>query len=201
MEQCGGSVVFDIWDEQTVKRMLLESPDLMPYYPEKRAIKRGIDLAWGKRKINSVVTSSILQGKGIKGIADDLLASIPKMNRDSAIRAARTATTAAQNGGRQAAAEEAEKMGIIIKKRWISVIDHRTRHAHVEADNQTVNLHDPFIVGGEKLMFPGDRSMGASGWNLYNCRCSYGEEVVGFKSILTEEQRKQANIQVRFTDE
>ncbi len=201
MEQCGGSVAFDIWDEQTVKRLLVESPELMPYYPEKRAIKRGIDLAWGKSQISSVVTSSILQGKSIKGIADSLQSRIPTMNRDSAIRAARTAITAAQNGGRQAAAEEAEKMGIIIKKRWISIIDHRTRHAHVEADTQTVDLHDPFIVGGERLMFPGDRSMGASGWNLYNCRCSYGEEVVGFKSILTEEQRKRTNIRVRFTNE
>lgn len=201
MEQCGGSVAFDIWDEQTVRRLLVESPELMPYYPEKKAIKRGIDLAWGKRQISSVVTSSILQGKSIKGIADSLQSRIPTMNRDSALRAARTAITAAQNGGRQAAAEEAEKMGIIIKKRWISMIDHRTRHAHVEADNQAVDLHDPFIVGGERLMFPGDGSMGASGWNLYNCRCSYGEEVVGFKSILTYEQRERANIKVRFTDE
>lgn len=200
MEQCSGSVAFDIWDEQTVKRLLVESPEIMPYYPEKKAIKRGIDLAWGKRQINSVVTSAILQGKGIKVIADDMQTRIPTMNRDSAIRTARTAITAAQNGGRQAAAEEAEKMGIIIQKEWISIIDNRTRHAHVEADRQVVDLHAPFIVGGEKLMFPGDGSMGASGWNLYNCRCSYGEKVVGFKSILTEEQRKRANIRVSFTD-
>lgn len=201
MEQCGNFVAFDIWDEETVRRLLVESPELMPYYPEKRAVKRGIDLAWGKRQISSVITSSILQGKSIKGIADDMQTRIPTMNRDSAIRAARTAMTSAQNGGRQAAAEEAEKMGIIIQKRWISIIDGRTRDAHIDADNQVVGLHDPFIVGGEKLMFPGDRSMGASGWNLYNCRCSYAEKVMGFKSILTEEQRKRANIRVRFTDE
>ena len=34
-------------------------------------------------------------------------------------------------------------------------------------------MDEPFIVGGEKLMFPGNKSLGASGWNLYNCRCSY----------------------------
>lgn len=66
----------------------------------------------------------------------------------------------------------------------------------MEADGQTVPNEEPFEVGGEKLMFPGDGSMGASGFNLYNCRCSCAAEILGFKSILTEEQRKGANIRV-----
>lgn len=40
------------------------------------------------------------------------------------------------------------------------------------ADGQRVGVDEAFTVGGEKLMFPGDRSHGASGWNIYNCRCS-----------------------------
>ncbi len=45
IEQVAGDVGFDLWDEQTVKRLLVEQPDLMPYYPPERAVKRGIDLA------------------------------------------------------------------------------------------------------------------------------------------------------------
>ena len=44
---------------------MVEQPDLMPYYPKDRALKRGIDLAYGKKQITASVTSSILQGKSI----------------------------------------------------------------------------------------------------------------------------------------
>lgn len=184
------------WDESTVKRLLIEQPDLMPYYPPDRALKRRIDLAWGKKQITAVITSSILQGKSIQRIADDLQSRIPEMNRASAVRTARTAVTTAENAGRQDAADDLEKRGVILSKEWMSIIDARTRHAHIEANHQIVDNNQPFLVGGEKLMFPGDKSMGASGWNLYNCRCTRTVHVKGFRSILTEKQRKKANIRV-----
>lgn len=109
IEQVTGDVGFDIWDEQTVKRLISEQPELMPYYPEKRALNRGIDLAYGKKQITASVTSSILQGRSIKGMADDLQSRITTMNRDSAIRTARTAVTGAQNAGRLDSYYAAEK--------------------------------------------------------------------------------------------
>lgn len=187
---------FTLLNEQTIKRLLVEHPDLMPYYPEKRAIERGIDLAWGKKQITSIVTSGILQGKSINSIAKDLMDNIKNMGRISAIRAARTAITEAENAGRQAATEELEAKGVIMAKQWLSIIDGRTRDAHIDADGQEVANDEPFIVGGEELMFPGDKSMGASGWNLYNCRCTRVGVIKGFNSILTDAKRKKANIRV-----
>lgn len=198
-EQADGaldSIDFVLFDEQTVKRLLMEQPDLMPYYPKNRAINRGIDLEYGKRQITSVVTSGILQGESINKMASRLMNRVTDMNQTSAIRAVRTAVTQAENAGRQAAREELEGKGCILQKRWMATHDNRTRHDHASADGQTVDNDKPFTVGSEELMFPGDGSMGASGWNLYNCRCSCGVEIVGFKSILTEEQRKRANIRV-----
>lgn len=196
-----GDVDFALFDEHTVKRLLVEQPDLMPYYPQKRAINRGIDLAYGKRQITSVVTGGILQGQSIDKMARHLMDRVTGMNQTSAVRAARTAVTQAENAGRQAAREELEGKGCILQKRWVAYDDNRSRihngvKIHAEADGQTVDNDKPFTVGGEKLMFPGDGSMGASGWNLYNCRCSCGAEIIGFKSILTDEQRKRANIRV-----
>lgn len=182
------------WDEATVKRLLLEEPDLMPYYPEAKALRRGIDLKYGKRQITKSVTSGILQGKSVGKIAADLQARVREMNRASAVRAARTAVTEAENAGRQDAAGELEKRGVIMGKEWIAIIDGRTRHDHAKADGQVVKNDEPFVVGGEKLMFPGDKSMGASGWNIYNCRCTRATKVIGFKSILTEKQKRQAKI-------
>lgn len=170
IEQVAGDVGFTLWDEQTVKRLITEQPDLMPYYPAKRAVSRGIDLAYGKKRITASVTSSILQGKSIKGMADDLQTRIPTMNRDSAIRTARTAVTGAQNAGRQDSYVAAEKMGIEMEREWVCALGARTRPEHAEADGQVVGVDEPFTVGGEKLMYPGDRS--GSGWNIYNCRCT-----------------------------
>lgn len=177
IEQVTGNVGFDLWDEQTVKRLIVEQPDLMPYYPEKKAVKRGIDLAYGKRQISASVTSSILQGKSIKGIAKDLQTRIPTMNRDSAIRTARTAVTGAQNAGRMDSYAAAEKMGIKLKKRWIATLDGRTRHEHAVLDGQSVDADKPFKVDGYKIMFPGDPS--APPHLTYNCRCTLIAEVDG----------------------
>lgn len=177
IERATGDVGFDLWDEQTVKRLIVEQPGLMPYYPPMRALRRGIDLAWGKKQITACVTSSILQGKSIKGMADDLQTRIPEMNRASAIRTARTAVTGAQNAGRMDSYHAAEKMGIRMKKEWLATLDNRTRHAHAMLDGQKAEVGKPFKVDGEEIRFPGDPT--AAGYLVYNCRCTLVAAVDG----------------------
>lgn len=170
---------FTLYDEQTVRRLIVEQPDLMPYYPKENAVRRGIDLEFGKKQITNAVTAGILMGRSSRGIAADLRRRIIDMSVESAIRAARTAVTAAENGGRQATYEKAAEMGIEMQREWIATKDHRTREWHGRADGQRVGVDEAFTVGGEKLMFPGDRSHGASGWNIYNCRCALKAFVKG----------------------
>ena len=173
IEKAVGSCDFTMWDESTVRRLLVEQPDLMPYYPPRRALNRGIDLAYGKSQITKYVTSGIIRGLAPGKIANELIANISTMNRESAVRAARTGITAAQNAGRLDSYIAAEKMGIQIKRQWMCTKDSRTRFGHGMADGQiVVGTKTPFIVDGEKMMFPGDKSMGAHGWNIYNCRCT-----------------------------
>ena len=176
-QQVGAGVGFDLWDEQTVRRLIVERPDLMPYYPPKRAVNRGIDLAYGKRQITAQVTTGILQGESIKQLADRLQTKIPDMNRTSAIRAARTAVTSAQNAGRLDSYTRAEEMGIQLKKRWLATLDSRTRHTHAVLDGQTRENDKPFEVEGYKIMFPGDPN--AAPEMVYNCRCTMIAEVEG----------------------
>lgn len=177
IEQVSDKADFTLWDEQTVKRLIDEQPDLMPYYQPKRALQRGIDLKYGKQQITASVTSSILQGKGIGKIADDLQSRMRDMSRASAIRTARTAVTAAQNAGRLDTYRAAQDMGIKLKKRWLATLDNRTRHAHAMLDGQTVDVDKPFKVDGYELMYPGDTS--APGYLVYNCRCTQIAEVDG----------------------
>ena len=170
IEKVAGNVGFDLWDEQTVKRLIVESPGLMPYYPKKKALKRSIDLKWGKQQITKSVTSGLLQGKSIGKIATDLQARVTEMNRASAVRAARTAVTGAQNGGRMDSYKAASDMGIKVRKRWVATKDGRTRHSHQKLDGQTVDWDEPFTSELGKIRYPGDPR--AKPANVYNCRCT-----------------------------
>lgn len=184
IERATGSVGFDLWDEQTVKRLMVQQPDLMPYYPKERALKRGIDLAWGKKQITASVTSSILQGKSIKGMADDLQNRITTMNRNSAIRTARTAVTGAQNAGRMDSYAAAERMGIKLKKEWMATLDSRTRHSHAVLDGEKVDQDKKFSNG---CRFPGDPQGPA--WEIYNCRCTM---VAALDDVDTSDAKRRA---------
>ena len=167
IEKVAGNVGFTLWDESTVKRLIKDDPDVMPYYPKERAVKRGIDLKYGQRQIKKSVTSGILQGKSVGKIAKDLQARVSEMNRASAVRAARTAITSAQNGGRMDSYKAASDMGIKVRKRWVATKDGRTRHAHQKLDGQTVDWDESFTSELGKIRFPGDPR--AKPANVYNC--------------------------------
>lgn len=188
IEQVAGNVGFDLWDEQTVKRLMVEQPDLMPYYPPKRALKRGIDLVYGKKQITASVTSSILQGKSIKHMADDLQKRITTMSRDSAIRTARTAVTGAQNAGRMDSYAAAEKMGIKLKKCWLATLDARTRHSHAMLDGEQVAQDKKFSNG---CRFPGDPQ--GPPWEIYNCRCTLIAAVDGVDTSSAQRRARNAD--------
>lgn len=81
IETAVGNCDFTLWDESTVRRLIVEEPDLMPYYPPDRALKRGLDLAYGKQQITSRVTSGILRGLAPSKIASELMNGITAMNR------------------------------------------------------------------------------------------------------------------------
>lgn len=170
IEKVAGNVGFTLWDESMVRRLIKDEPDLMPYFPKKKALKRGIDLKWGKKQITKSVTSGLLQGKSVGKIATDLQARVSEMNRASAVRAARTAVTGAQNGGRMDSYKSASDMGIKVRKRWVATKDGRTRHSHQKLDGQTMEWNEPFTSELGKIRYPGDPQ--AKPANVYNCRCT-----------------------------
>lgn len=56
--------------------------------------------------------------------------------------------------------------------RWVSESDDKTRPWHLTSDGQIKGINEPFYVGGEKMMFPMDTSLGAGAGNILNCRCT-----------------------------
>lgn len=172
IERVAGNVDFTLYDAQTVRRLIKEQPRLMPYYPREKVVERGIDLAWGRRQIRAHITSGILQGDGIPKIAARLEKDLFKGDMNAAVRAARTAMTSAQNGGRLASYARAADMGIKVRKRWVATKDDRTRRNHRRLDGETVDWNEEFSNG---LMFPGDPS--GKPEETYNCRCAMRTEV------------------------
>ena len=84
-----------------------------------------------------------------------------------ALRVVRTETTRAANFGIQQSATSVFA-GRDLIKRWSTSLDGRERDWHGRANNQERPKNDPFVVGGEYLMRPGE----GSARNVINCRCS-----------------------------
>ena len=108
--------------------------------------------------------------------------------RNRARTVARTETMAAVNGGAlRAAALDAEARGDVAPfKQWLSTDDQRTRPTHVEADMQRTLASEPFVVGGARLMFPGDPQGPAA--EVINCRCTVLPIVLGETIDWTDRQ-------------
>lgn len=156
-------VAFDIYNEQTVKQLIKGEN-----HTEFRTVSVNPvrDYLWNTKKINTALTSGILQGKSIKGLTDSFM-SVMKNNRAAAIRNARTAVTSAQNSGRQECYNRASEKGIEVQKEWMSAHDSRVRDSHQHLDGVIVKYNEPFPNG---LMYPGDPS--GEPKEVYNCRCT-----------------------------
>lgn len=99
-----------------------------------------------------------------------------KLSVKNAERIAKQAAASAYNAGRNAAIQQLIDKGIIsasdVSKRWRTMRDERVRHSHAPMNNQKRPLNEPFVSGlGGLLMYPSDRSMGASDADIYGCRC------------------------------
>lgn len=57
------------------------------------------------------------------------------------------------------------------KHTWVTERDNRVRETHRQADRQTVDINEPFIVNGYEMMYPCDSSLGAPPEEIVNCRC------------------------------
>ena len=171
-----GGYSFTLTDADTVRHLATADKRLLPF----RELDPAKDIPWNMKKINSQVLQGIIQGESIPKIAKRI-GNVHEMNKDAAIRSARTIVTGAENKGRMDSYQRAQDDGIILEKEWLAAIDSRTRDWHAELDGQTRPVDEPFENAIGKIMFPGDPS--ADGANVYNCRCTLVSRVKGFKKV------------------
>lgn len=154
-----------LYDRSTVERLIRDNPDILPL----PSVDIPLDMRWNRQHINAAITKGILLGDPIPEIAQRLV-TVAQMGYNAAVRNARTATTAAECAGRIDTYQKAKAMGIQLKQQWLATLDGKTRHEHRMLDGQTVDIGEPFEVGGYKIRYPGDPS--APGRLIYNCRCT-----------------------------
>lgn len=56
-------------------------------------------------------------------------------------------------------------------KTWLRTSSREPRLSHLAAVGDTVDVDEPFDVGGVQMMFPGDTSLGAGPEDIVNCKC------------------------------
>lgn len=171
-----GGYSFTLVDRDTVKNLALADESLLPF----RELDPEKDIKWNMKKINSQVLQGVIQGESIPTISKRIM-NVQEMNKDAAIRSARTIVTGAENKGRMDSYHRAEQDGIILEKEWLAAIDSRTRDWHAELNGKTAPIDEPFVNSIGEIMFPGDPS--ADGANVYNCRCTLVSKVKGFKKV------------------
>ena len=174
-----GNIVKDKWMERTVG------------YVNKIAGKR-ITEVWAYSKdlyieaVNDAIITAANEGLGTNQAATRIRKLVNKklkgdINVWRARRIARTETLSSRNYGSFQALSDAVSDGARLKKQWFTTML-KSRDSHIAANNQIRDVDQPFDVGGEKLMYPGDPSGSAD--NVINCRCaSLPVEDVGIGQI------------------
>jgi SPP1 gp7 family putative phage head morphogenesis protein len=165
-KQARGAVNFSIYNEKAVEKLLRKKPKMLPEWK----IDEPKDYKWNRQKVENSVTQGIIQGKRIDEITSDLVSNLCTTNDNKMRTFARTAMTGAQNAGRQAQMEDAEDMGIKVKKKWVAVLDSRTRDTHQRLDGQEVDIDEPFKIDDYEIDYPGDPNGDPE--MVYNCRCT-----------------------------
>lgn len=140
------------------------------------AIRRALLIQSLKIESVNATTQRILANQLREGLdsgegLNDLTARVKKVlgsNRSRAQSIARTQTGGAVSSGRHVGMQEAGIEGKI----WLDAHDTNVRDLHIQAGKtyaKAIPLNEPFVIGGDFLMHPGDP--GASAANIVNCRC------------------------------
>ena len=162
MEQ-GTGISLSMYDDNTINRLIAKSPKLLP----KAKVNIPKNEKWNQKKMRKTLASGIVRGLSVKELSNDL-GAVTTMNKNSALRNARTMVTGAQNSGRlESMLRFKEETGIDIKKEWMATNDARTRDSHAYLNGEQVPVDEEFSNG---CMCPGDPN--GKPEEVYNCRCT-----------------------------
>jgi Phage Mu protein F like protein len=154
-----------------------------------------------RQSVGDAIARAWAEGRSVPQAAALIRSTVNTLAPARAIMLARTDLISLSNGANQAvvgilneAAAEAGEDPAVQSKTWLATNDARTRPTHSDADGQTVPFDQPYDVGGEDLMYPGDPD--GSDEEVINCRCTelYSDEAA--TSASTSELPPEAEVPV-----
>ena len=119
-----------------------------------------------RTQVEAIIQEGISRGKTVEAIAEDIRSVFDTAIKSRAKLVAANVVSFGLNEGQMI---EASKAGYKYKV-WISRQDEKVRENHTHADGQARPLYDPFIVGSNLMMHPGDLT--APLQETANCRCT-----------------------------
>ena len=122
--------------------------------------------------VPQILDEGIGGGQAVTMLRDRIESKWHEMKYYRTERITRTEVTRASGFGSW---EGAKTVSMDQMKVWISAFSADPHDGHNEADGQKVDIQEPFIVNGERLMYPCDPSGSAS--NTINCLCDVYYEV------------------------
>jgi hypothetical protein len=122
------------------------------------------DTTYGQ--IQDVMAKGVKDGSTHYEIGQQIESKLDELWEARGETISRTEVNSAMNA---AMLEDARAMAPDLNKVWACAFLN-SRQDHVDADGQSVPQSEPFIVGGEKMMEPGDDS--ASADQIVNCACT-----------------------------
>lgn len=166
---------FTIINQDAVKTLMKEDPDLIPWKPD---VDVPEDEKWNRQKIQETVLQGIVKGDSMDDVAKRLL-PIVNMDKNAAIRTARTAVNGIENKGRKDATERVKEAGVPMVERWSCTHDDRTRDTHILLDGTEPNKDGKFGEGilSTLIEYPGDPAGDPE--EVYNCRCGLLSTIAG----------------------
>lgn len=160
---------FALQDASTVQRLLADHGSYLP----KPTVNVPKDTAWNRRLLANQITQGVLLGESMPKIARRVR-DVTGSNMATAMRAARTSVTAAENAGRVDSYARAQSLGIKLQQEWLATLDLRTRSSHRKLDGERVEVGGTFANG---CRYPGDPE--APYAETCNCRCTLIAAVEG----------------------
>ncbi len=115
---------------------------------------------------------------------------------NKALTIARTEAGKAYSEGQVKAHEEAEELGVVMHKVWVSTLDMRTRDSHQHMDQQVADDEGFFkLPGGYKVKAP---RLGGPAKEVVNCRCRMINVVDGYEPATRIARKDGGNEQVDY---
>jgi len=175
---------FQIYNERSVQKLIKDNPNLL------KDVDMDADKKWNTEKMNREITQGIIQGEPIEKVADRLQ-RVTDMDRNAAVRNARTMMTGAENMGRAEAADDLKKQGIPMDEVWSATYDNRTRESHLELDGTVRDENGVFGASflAHPLRYPADPEGDPE--EIYNCRCRLSLQLKGVDHSKDQELYEQ----------